>query len=46
MGVLGRDGVTVSPVGRLPVSAVESCGSDGEYLVCQAGAGVLTFRLR
>jgi outer membrane protein assembly factor BamB len=46
IGVLDAGGQQVRPVGAMRVGSVDSCGTDGTYLVCRAAhPGLVVFRL-
>jgi outer membrane protein assembly factor BamB len=45
VGVLEAGAVRVRPLRRVDISAVDSCVSDGVYLVCRAAPGLVAFRL-
>jgi outer membrane protein assembly factor BamB len=45
IGVLDAGGQRVRPIGAMRVGSVDSCGTDGSYLVCRARPGLAVFRL-
>ncbi len=45
VGVLDAGAKRVRPLRRVDISAVDSCVSDGTYLVCRATPGLVAFRL-
>ncbi len=45
IGLLDRGGAAVRPMAALHLGVVDSCGTDGSFLVCRASAGLVVFRL-